>query len=286
MIYTIKSDRLTAAINSCGAELVSLKSDKEEYIWQGGVWREHAPLLFPACGRIAGNTYTYGGKEYTMGIHGFTRRSEFSLVEASESRIVLKLTDNESTRESYPFAFALIAEYSLEGNTLHASFTVQNTDSKPLPFMFGWHPGFTLWGDAPIESFVLDFGDTNGLTQHLTNDMKFISGAVSAYPLENGKYTLNEAEMYSQDTLIFSDTPGSVKMSTPLSERSVEVSWSDNLPYLAIWKWALSDARYLCIEPWSGLPGNGVDPEVWEQRLNVTLDSGKSESFVYTVKCE
>ena len=286
MIYTIKNEKLTASVNSIGAELISLKSSEQEYIWQGGIWREHAPVLFPACGRINKDTYTYGGKEYKMGIHGFTRRSEFSLVEAADDRLVLELSENPETLASYPFSFKLTAEFTLRDDTLGVSFTVSNTNAEPMPFMFGWHPGFNLWGDAPIESFVLDFGDTNGVTHHLVNDMKFISGAIEAYPLEGGKYTLNEAEIYSQDTLIFSDTTGHVRMSTPKSEREIEVSWSDNLPYLAIWKWATPDARYLCIEPWSGLPGDGVTPEIWEQRLNVTLESGKSETFVYAVKCK
>ena len=72
MIYTIKSDKLTANISSTGAELVSLRSDEQEFIWQGGVWKEHAPLLFPACGRIVKDTYTYRGKVYQLMINGET----------------------------------------------------------------------------------------------------------------------------------------------------------------------------------------------------------------------
>lgn len=286
MIYTISNDRLTADINSRGAELVSLRSKAQEYIWQGGKWEEHAPVLFPACGRIVGNTYTYGGKSYNMGKHGFAFKNEFMLHEQSENRLVLVLEENEETYASFPFEFRLVAEFVLNGATLEVNFTVFNNDGKVMPFMFGWHPGFNLFGECPIESHVLDFGETNCLTQHLTTDIKFISGAVAAYPIEGGKYTLCEEEIYSQDTLIFSDTLGKVTMSAPESERSITVTWSDNLPYLAIWKWPLADQRYLCIEPWSGLPGDGVTPEVWENRLHIFLESGDSETFAYTVKCK
>ncbi|MBR7116160.1 MAG: aldose 1-epimerase family protein [Clostridia bacterium] len=286
MIYTIKNDRLTAQIDSLGAQLISLASRELEYIWQGDIWKEHAPVLFPACGRIVNNTYTYRGKEYTMGKHGFAFKSEFELLEHSENRLVLVLEDNADTYESYPFEFKLIAEFLLEGSVLKANFTVYNDDEKAMPFMFGWHPGFTLWGEEPIESFTLDFGETDGLTQHLCTETKYISGAVAAYPLKDGIYTLSEEEIYSQDTLIFSDTEGKVTMRSPESERSIEVTWSDNLPYLAIWKWPKTEARYLCIEPWSGLPGDGVTPEDLEKRLNITLASGDSETFEYTVKCK
>lgn len=287
MVYTIKSDKLTAKIESRGAELISLASKEQEYIWQGGAWKDHAPLLFPACGRIVGNTYTYAGKSYTMGIHGFARASEFALHEISDNRLVLVLKDYPESYASFPFEFRLVAEFVLVGEMLTVNFTVYNNDEKAMPFMLGWHPGFVLWGEGAFETFELDFGETNCVIHHPTTDTKFISGAIASYPLKDGKYKLCPEEIYALDALIFSDTLGKVKLSSPTTtERSVEVTWSENLPYVAFWKWPSEDTRYLCIEPWSGLPGDGVTPEVWENRLNITLESGDSETFTYTVKCK
>ena len=273
MIYTISNDKLTADINSVGAELVSLRSKTEEYIWQGGAWKEHAPVLFPACGRLVGNTYTLAGKSYAMGKHGFAYKNDFMVHEHSENRLVLILEENEESYASFPFEFRLVAEFVLNGASLEVNFTVYNNDEKVMPFMFGWHPGFCLWGDTPIEDFVLDFGETNSVTHHLCTDNKFISGAVEAYPLKDGKYNICEEEIYSQDTLVLSDTLGKVTLSAPDSERELSISWSDNLPYIAIWKWPLADQRYICLEPWSGLPGDGVSAEVWENRINISLAS-------------
>lgn len=47
MKYTIKSDKLTAVIDSFGAELCSVKdASGREYIWTAeDVWKRHAPLL-------------------------------------------------------------------------------------------------------------------------------------------------------------------------------------------------------------------------------------------------
>ena len=69
MIHTIKSGKLTAQINDFGAELVSaVGADGYEYIWDGKeYWCHHAPVLFPTCGRIVNDTYTYAGKTYHMG---------------------------------------------------------------------------------------------------------------------------------------------------------------------------------------------------------------------------
>ena len=286
MIYTIKSDKLTVSIKSRGAELASIKSPDFEYLWQPGIWKDQAPILFPACGRITNNTYTLEGKEYTMGIHGFARGLEFEAVEIGESKLTLRAKETPETLESYPFRFTLTAEYAIVGDTLSANYTVKNENERPMSFMFGWHPGFNLWGDAPIESYTLDFGDVNCLTHHVTNEMKFLSGAMEAFPLNDGKYTLCEAEIYQQDALIFTESLGKVTLSEPTSDRSVTVTWSDNLPYVAFWKWARSDIRYLCVEPWSGVPGDGVTPETWETRKNLTVAAGESESFVYTVTCK
>lgn len=286
MIYTIKSGRLTAKINSLGAELISVVANSEEYIWQGGVWNQHAPVLFPVCGRILNGKYTYAGKEYMMGLHGFASASDFALVSIDESRVVLEFSSTQKTLESYPFEFVLRADFSVEGNTLRADFTVENHDSKVMPHMFGWHPAFTLWGEYPIESFTLDFGDTEYLTQHFMTDTKFVSGAIASFPLNGGKYTLSEEEIYSQDTLIFSDTPGAVTLGVAGCGRSLELTWSDNLPYLAVWKWPLSSARYICLEPWCGIPGDGVTPEALENKVVRNLAPGGSEVYRYTVKCK
>lgn len=286
MTYTIKSEKLTVGVKSLGAELASIKSNDFEYVWQPGIWEDQAPILFPTCGRLCGNTYTLGGKEYKMDIHGFASDLDFKLTELTESRLVLSASETPETLESYPFRFTLTAEYEIAGDTLTAKYTVKNDNDGPMSFMFGWHPGFNLWGDTPIEDFTLDFGDVYCLTHHVTNEMKFLSGAMEAFPLKDGKYNLCEEEIYQQDALIFTETLGKVTLTEPTRERAVTVTWSDNLPYVAFWKWARSDVRYLCVEPWSGVPGDGVTPEVWEERKNLTIGGGASESFVFTVKCE
>ena len=70
MIHTITSGKLTAKINSFGAELTSVVgADGFDYIWQcpgEGFWADHSPVLFPHCGRILNSTYTYGGVSYDM----------------------------------------------------------------------------------------------------------------------------------------------------------------------------------------------------------------------------
>lgn len=286
MIYEIKSDLLTVQINDAGAELFSVKdSDGHEYIWQGDerYWKDRAPLLFPTCGRLLENKFVYGGKEYAMRSHGFAKRCVFEVVSKEAAKITLKLSQNELTLSEYPFNFELYAEYEVSDDKLDARFTVKNTDEKILPYMFGWHPGFTLDGDGGIGRFTLDFDGKTNLVWHPLQNGPFVNPNGKDYAID-GKYALCEKEIYENDTMIFVGTGDKTRLTSPDTKYAVEFAWSENLPYFCIWKDDNSDARFICLEPWSGVPADGITPENFETRKMSRLESGKSESYTYSVK--
>ena len=284
MIYTLKNDNLTVEINSLGAELTSVKStDGYEYIWQGSEWKKHAPVLFPICGALLGAKYSFKGREYHMEKHGFAKLYEFEAEQASEASLTLALTYNEATLDVYPFEFKLIAKYTISENVLTASYTVENLGKQIMPYMFGWHPAFTLGGSSEIGSFYVDFGGKKQLTRHTLHNGPFINPFYTAYPLNDGKYYLNEEEIYANDTMIFRDVPSEVKLAGGNQSRTVTLSYSDNLPYLCIWKAPTSDARYICLEPWSDIPADGETEENFLSRQMSRVSPGGKEIYEYTV---
>ena len=289
MKYTIYSDELKVTIDSVGAELISAKgSDGFDYIWQSpseNFWSGHAPILFPHCGSIVNSEYTYEGKRYSMRAHGFARHREFSLVDISKSTITLSLTSDEESRKIYPFDFTLVAEYKVEKNILFANFSIQNTDKKVLPYMFGWHPAFTLdcSGGASIGDFSLSFEGVKALGLHPLQNGPFVSEKEIPYPLCDSKYRLCEEEIYKNDTLIFTNTGGRVLLSSPLTMHSLSLSWSDNIPYLCVWKYPSSEARFICLEPWSDVPGTGDAPEVLEEKKLSRIAPGQAAIYSYEV---
>ena len=127
MSVTISNDFLTATINEKGAELASLKANDIEYIWQADpkYWGRHAPFLFPFVGRLKDNQYTYKGKTYPMGQHGFARDKEFSVVEHSTDKAVFILKSDAETREIYPFDFVLTISYEVWGQGVRIRFNVE-----------------------------------------------------------------------------------------------------------------------------------------------------------------
>lgn len=95
MTLQIENEFLVATIAEDGAELISLKSKKNniEYIWQGdpAFWGRHAPVLFPVVGRLKEDQYTYANQTYPMSQHGFARDSLFEVVEHGAELVSLSL---------------------------------------------------------------------------------------------------------------------------------------------------------------------------------------------------
>ena len=287
MIYTLKNDRIEVKVNSLGAELTSVVSHfGYEYIWQGEQWKKHAPVLFPICGALLDGKYTFKTREYSLEKHGFAKKYEFDLAESSDTSLTLVLKHNDETLAIYPFEFTLTARFTIEGNRLNVLFTVENPGKQILPYMFGWHPAFTLGGNSPINTFYVDFGDTNELARHTLQNGPFINPFYTTYHIEGGKYYLNEEEIYANDTMIFKDAPKSVMLAGGAQKRKLTLEYSDNLSYLCIWKCPDSNARYVCLEPWSDVPSDGETPENFVSRAMSRISPSETADYEYTVTFE
>ena len=131
-----------AEIDTMGAQLMSLRDALgTEYLWQGDprYWAERSPLLFPMVGRLRGGKTLIGGREYSMGCHGFASAQEFRPVMQSSDSVTLSLRANEQTLAQYPFDFHLLASYQLADNRLSVSLEVMNLGDLNAKFRaFGW----------------------------------------------------------------------------------------------------------------------------------------------------
>ena len=289
MNYIIKNEYYEATISSLGAELISLKNASgKELMWQSPskeIWSKHAPLLFPVAGRLKDGCYTYQGAKYFMGIHGFISKTEFSDVAFSESKIRLTTRANAETLKVYPFNFEFSVEYSLTADTLKAEVTVTNLDEKVMPYSFGWHPAFMLLPENGIDigSYSLFFGDGVESISWMPLAGPNAHKILPDFKTPGGKYVFDEKQIYEQDTMIFSDVPTSLRLSSK-NGCVLDMSWSENTPYLCIWKWPTREANYICLEPWSALPQDGAVDECFDTRPMNRLLPSSSEIFYTTYK--
>ncbi len=291
MIYTISDGKYTAQINGVGAELTSAVCGDFDIMWAGKeFWLKHAPLLFPVCGRLKDKTYTVGGKEYHMDIHGFIKFRNFEVVEKTDSKLVLKNSSDDETRALYPFDYTFFAEYELSGGKLICKTKVINDSDKTMPFMFGWHHAFAFPDSVKVlEDFTVDFEGKEEITSLPGKSVNDPNASLTPdlppekLSVPGGKYKINTELLYDTDTLIFADMGSKITLSDG-KDYNLKLSWSDNLKYLCLWKYPDNAARYLCVEPWSNSARFSENKENFDLRDMVRLAPGESEEFFYEIE--
>ncbi len=286
---SIKNEFYTITVSALGAELVSVKAnDGFEYMWQSHAdfWDSHAPILFPACGRLKNQKYTYRGIEYEMDMHGFIKDAEFAIASKEGSHITMTYSSGEKSKKIYPFDFAVIANYELRGEEIIFTFSITNKDTNAMPYMFGWHPGFALPTSEKIdiESYKLDFDAVGELNWFPLQNGPFVCPESKKYPLTDGCYKLCEEEIYKNDTMIFTGHKNKVALYADGESYRLDMSFTENLPYLCIWKDEFNAAKYICLEPWSSVPNDGVADENFDTRKMQRLAPNETEVFSYTLK--
>ena len=289
MNFKINSTDMSFSFSDFGGELISAVSKEGlEYIWQGDErsWNRHAPILFPFCGRLKNSEFSYKGKGYEMGCHGFLPKSVMKANRIADNKIEFSLTDSESTRAIFPFPFKITVCYEAKGSTLDISTDIKNTGSEALPFMYGVHPGFNipLESSLSLEDYYLDFGCDNALITPLHEDKCFIAGLPSVYNFNDGLFRLNESELESMGTAIFSHVSEEVKLFSPRGNHGVKIKYSDSFNYFCVWKFPSADASFVCLEPWSGIPQDGILDEIIETRPSMArLAPGETQNYTLSI---
>lgn len=289
MYTTLRSGTAEAVINSLGAELSSFKllATGNEYIWSGNAefWTGRSPVLFPIIGAARGGEIRTGGNTYSIGNHGFARRSEFTLIEATDTQAVFQLSYNEQTLASYPYRFNLILTYILSGNTLEISYRVENNDEQEILFQLGTHPAFhcPLDGQGTITDYVLEFSEHEQLERLFLSDAGLVISGKSETVLDNGQLLPLSHEMFFDGALVFRDVKSrTIALKSKLSGKSVTVT-SKGFPDLGLWQ--PKNAPFVCIEPWQGIAdGEDFTGELKDKTGIITLPQSSQFNSSLTIE--
>ncbi len=283
MLFFLKNDKLTVTLSEKGGEIVSVKDNEScEYIWQGdpAFWTGQTPILFPICGRLFEGKYTYRGKTYEMGNHGFVRHSMLRGEQIDDTTVRFVLSANEDTRAVYPFDFTLIITYTLEGDKLSSSLSVINDGEEILPFAVGLHPGFNVPLDTgDFSDWYLEFAEECSPDRILHTDACFLTGKRTALPVEGGRIFRLRHDLFLIDGIFMSNLCQQVTLKSDKSRRSILFSFPD-MPYLGIWHKPRTEAPYVCIEPWCGLPSFDGQVDDIENKADMFRLLPKSEKTV------
>ena len=255
MTYSIQNEALTIRIHQKGAELCSIQDQAgTEFLFQADptYWARSAPVLFPFVGSLRDKAFSYEGKRYPMGQHGFARDLDFSLVSQQKEEIWFQLASSPQTLERYPMPFVLEAGYRLEGSAIRVMWKVKNpSDTQPLYFSIGAHPAFLCPPEGGgMAGCYLGFDAGKDLSYRLLNGQGLGTEQTHRLALEDGLVRIEPA-MFDRDALIVEGKQaGAVWLADREKRPFVKVEF--DAPLFGIWSPAGKNAPFVCIEPWYG----------------------------------
>lgn len=288
MIINIENEFLTAEVNTFGAELYSLKSKKTEteYLWQGNpeYWKSRSTVLFPICGRLFEGKYVYNGKEYEMPLHGIAKLFEFKAEKVSENQAVFTLTANEETLGYYPFDFEFSVSYVLKKNIIEVSYKVKNNGEVEMPFSYGAHPGFNVPfnSDGNFEDYYVEF-TKDCMDRLIMSERCLYLNKTEKYPLNDKKMHLKH-NLFDDDAIFLVSNTDKVALKSSKHDNYVEVFYK-NMTCVGFWHKPKTDAPFVCIEPWHGIPADdGVTDDFMTKRNILKLKSKDAYLTSYEIK--
>lgn len=248
MLFVIGNKNFSVAVDSLGAQLNSIKKDGKEKLWQNedGSWEDHAPLLFPYCGRFNVKSH---GKVYPNDLHGFAQYRDFTLVSQTETELCLNLVSDAETLKVYPFEFSLNIRYRVVDTSLEISCEVKNIGKEDLYFATGGHESYAI--DEELAFYHVEFEKEEELLRLFHDDDGVLTDETKVYPKSKNLY-FSEVPIISDETLIFKGIKSSwcklVKNSGEVVAKT-EFSGLNNIMF-----WRTPGARFICMEPWMNMP--------------------------------
>ncbi len=280
MIVKIGDGVLFAEIETKGAELMRVyNADGKDFLWNGDArfWARRAPVLFPICGGMKNDSYTLGGKTYTMPKHGFCRDAEFTLESHSENEAVFYIEKTEERYACFPFDFRFYIKYKIVDGTLEVYYVVDNLDKDTMYFSVGSHEAYAC--PEGIEEYHIEFEKEEKLTSLVIEDNLIrpstvvISEGTKVLPL---KY-----DYFKVDALCFRNLK-SKKLWLVGGGRRIEISFDD---FEFVLFWTKMGAPFICVELNCGTDDfEGTDGRIETKEGIITLESGRRFQRLHSMK--
>lgn len=270
---------ISAEIHNHGAELKSLIKNNVEYMWCGDekFWGRTSPVLFPVVGGLKNKKYMFGGKEFSMGQHGFARDMDFELIYSDNACAEYVLKSSDETFINYPFNFELRIKYTLNNSAVTVSWEVKNTDEKQMYFSIGAHPAFNLRDGKNYFAF-----DKKADNYHLI-DVNGLYVSEKSYKFDYTDMLEITNNMFDNDAFIIEDNQVNC-VSLCDNNKKPYVNVRFNAPLFGIWSPAKKNAPFVCIEPWHGrCDRNDTDGDFTKKDYIITLEPGEIFNASYEI---
>lgn len=222
-----------------GQEL--LYFDKERFADPNLSVRGGIPILFPICGNLPDNTYTFQGQTFHLNQHGFARDLPWRVEDASANSLSLSLQSSDQTLAVYPFQFQILFTYRLVGSTLEIQQQFTNRSAETMPFTTGLHPYFLAENKQDLG---FEIPADQGWDQKNQESIAF-----------SGNFDFDRDEI---DWALRPLLAPTATVRDDSRNLQIQISFAKDSIYSLLVFWTLKGKDYYCLEPWSG-PRNALN---------------------------
>ena len=265
MTYEFGSDVLRCEVSDIGAELVSVKLNGKERLWQNdnGGWDGHAPILFPYSGRCA---MVENGVQYPCPFHGFLFNLTFTLAEQTDNSITLTAHTNEETKKLYPHDVLFFVTYMVVGNCLEITYKAVNEGKETMYAAFGCHESYNLDGEVDEYEAVFE-KDEKFLSWYAQADDGRLTGEYK--DCGEGNTLALDADLVEQSVILANLNSRTVALKKRGEDKIVAKVTFPRFSNLLFWHPAGS--RMVCVEPWQNLPDDfHAAPKEFSEKAGAT----------------
>ena len=196
------------------------------------------PVLFPSPGKLTDDRWQCDGQGGSMKQHGFARIQAWDVSTRAVDSLTLQLSSDATTLAQYPWAFSATLQVSVSPARLRLDMTLENRDSRAMPFALGYHP-----------YFVVGYKRHSTITSDATRAFDNVTKKAGAF---DGHFDLTSDEL---DLHLLDQTAH--RMTLRREEGGeIEVSASDAFAYWVVW--TLKAKGFVCVEPWTA-PANALN---------------------------
>lgn len=223
-----------------GQELLYL--DEERFANPKLTVRGGIPILFPICGNLPHDSYTYQQRTYHLKQHGFARDLPWSVKELTTegcAAITLVLNSNEQTRAVYPWDFELVFTYQIKGNALEIIQHYTNHGEEVMPFCTGLHPYFWTPDKSQLRFEI-------PATKYRDQRTKEVDYFIGTFDTEQDEVDVALEQLTGLAATAID------------AGRKLRLILYYNSTYSTVVFWTLKGKDYYCLEPWSA-PRNAMN---------------------------
>ncbi len=289
MIVTLKSDNRTISVDTIGGELISyIDQNGLERLWNGdkSIWAGHSPILFPIIGTVENGEYTYNGKSYSITKHGVLRNREFSLLSQDNTSVTLESNSDEKTLAMYPFKYSFRVRHEVKESGFTTTFEVENRDQKELFFSVGGHPSFScpLYDNEEFSDYYIE---AEGLSRtralEICGDDPINRNKVNSFFAKEDKIPLSYSLLDDKVILLEEIEAKELTLKSNNHTKSMRITFED-FRNIALWTFGSKQARYICIEPWNGIPAIEKESgKIEEKPYIISLKPAEKQIFSFSV---